>query len=336
MSYIETLWEKKSRRARYLFEKHFESDHLWPIERYLHKAESDQPHEDEHEPRPKHPSLVIPYYPSDIGDRSIDLSTYGAIYYLCPSIKINGDIFNGVPLLPNVPVKLTVDVTNSGQQGATVTLRMFWVDPSTGITPSPLIKISDYPVKFYIPALTTKSSPELMWVPKNDMPEHICLVAVAESSKSMADGSWNPSVDPHYAQYNILIKHMQPGQNLSFSFFVSNPFPNASLVTVRARELSEQQLQQLEKIYLTQAIPIPLDAFRFQTQDNNEFQHELNLELSSRERRLCQLLMRPVFELEENKFMAVGIEQTLELRTEEPTESKITSGLGLVIFGHIP
>jgi hypothetical protein len=105
--------------------------------------------------------------------------------WLCPAIRINDRIYTGEPLDSLKSIKITVDISNIGAVEALVTVRLFWAKPSLTFKPILLNPITSDPLQFKVPPFTIKTSTEAIWDTAG-IPDHVCIVAVAEAADDHA------------------------------------------------------------------------------------------------------------------------------------------------------
>src|SRR3954453_8682741 len=94
-----------------------------------------------------YPWIVIPYFKGDEGRNPSQRPLTGTSY-LCPSIEVQGLNYSAVPgtYLPDEPLSIKVVVDNRGVPTASVTVNLFWANPSTGFVKPTLIGSTAFPV----------------------------------------------------------------------------------------------------------------------------------------------------------------------------------------------
>jgi hypothetical protein len=163
-------------------------------------------------------SLVIPYYPGDMG-RPLP-SAYS--FWACQNIHVGGSPYAGQQLVPGQTVELTVEAANYGGQTASAVCILFWANPTTSFTNASVNFIGTAPLT--LAAYAARTTSPIPWTIPEGTPEHICLLAevTAPADPIQQPATYDAATDPHYAQQNVQVLTATPGANIRTGFVMAN------------------------------------------------------------------------------------------------------------------
>lgn len=197
------------------------------------------------------PALVIPYWtaplvpggpPDDGSQRPLPAPV---VSWLCPAIRAL------TPYQPGAELTVQVDIVNWGLGNATALpiVTVWWMDPSTGFAamgPSNRVGLCVVPVD---PRGGTASTPPMTTAIPPTAPPHVCLLAYVSHPDDQAGSLPDPIGDRHWAQHNLAVVTVQPGQSMiGFSFWAVSPYRQQAVFEVRVRPVTHEALASVARI----------------------------------------------------------------------------------------
>jgi hypothetical protein len=288
---------------------------------------------------PVGPLLLIPYpvVPEDTGTRPIS----GPPWWFCPSIHFNGTPYSGAPIDPNVAVDVSVIVANRGASGTTVSVSLYWADPTTAfINPAQLGEdwvffLNGGNTNYETTGQNVTPAIELQKaVPPRKASSHSCLLAEISSTNDSSSGTFDVKHDRHYAQQNLSVLTGLPGQNLSFVFLAGNPLQEKGQFVLEVRPLGRENLHLLADFYHAEPVTIDRKALGLRRVRPAEIIRPLRqttAELEPGETERLQVVIAVPEGLKPHQFVAAEVEQRYHPEGKDQRDWAIGS-LGLVVF----
>jgi hypothetical protein len=259
------------------------------------------------------PFLFVPYFLGDDGSRPIPANVPA---WMCPSILVNGQAYAWAPIKVGQPVDLSIIVGNRGAMGTAVTVRVFWTDPSSTFTPANLQLI--FQTAFFLPGFSRQASPTFSWIPPNSMPEHACLLVEVTSGFDTASGSFSPGNDRHYAQQNLSILGVQPGERRTFHFFANSSSAGTNTYRLNVRPMKREALTLLAGLFRAEIKPLERRRIILQVVYDGADDANRDAESFSYGRHIYRVIIEVPNKVESGDLLGVEIEQEFERTGKHP------------------
>lgn len=202
--------------------------------------------------------VLIPYFTGDDSSQRPLPSTVTA--WLCPNIWVNGAPFNGTPLTVGSSPTLSVRIDNCGKPLHNVLTRVWWANPSVGMSRPQLVLIAEQSLTRVLPTRQVTTGLSARWLITSDVPKHVCLVAQVSHDQDRAPDTVAPGVERHFAQHNLQLHDAAPGGQLVVPF-KALIFPgSAGQSLIQALPTQAATLQILAPIIQAQALPLRTDV----------------------------------------------------------------------------
>ncbi|MBM0205247.1 hypothetical protein JNW90_21035 [Micromonospora sp. STR1s_5] len=280
--------------------------------------------------------LFIPYFPGDVGDRSVGFPT-GVLWYWCEGIQIrlpDGSLYTGGRLPRDEVSKVVVQVANGGSGPTWAQVTVYWTEPSAGFGPPHLHRGPELgpAVNVRVPVGYTVSAPAITLTPSLTTPDHICLIAVVNAIRDSAPGTWAPGADRHYAQHNVLLEIVSAKTLTAVDFFAKNPFADSEArVAVSVLPASREATVNLAERYGAEPLELDPGYLRLGLGGRPlEPLRQIQLELPPGERERCQVLVAPGA-LKSGQFAVAEIATRATAKNGKSADHD--GGIALVLFG---
>lgn len=254
--------------------------------------------------------LFIPYFDGDIGARPLPANV---LSYLCPNILVNGASYNGKPLQKGQTVGLSVKICNLGTKVArNVITRIYWANPTVGFLRSQIAK--NILAQVQTPVLPTGGSiittEETPWTIQDYIPEHVCLVAEVTNSQDLAPNSIDVSIDHHFAQQNLNVIKVTPGQKLLFPIQIAQ-LVNDRQFKIHTRPVTGMQLELLAREIEARPAQISVSNIQLHSYGNVRLTGRQRLsEMGRAELKTCELEFAIPENVHSGEFVAIEVIMT--------------------------
>jgi len=269
--------------------------------------------------------LFIPYFDGDIGSRPLPT---GIIFYLCPNILVNGVAYKGVPLQKGQTFDLSIKICNFGTKVArNVVARIYWANPTVGFLRSQIadniIAQMQIPVIQTGTTITTTTTP---WEITDRIPDHVCLLAEVTNIQDPAPNGIDVALDRHFAQQNLNVIKVTPGQKVLFPLQIAQVTDNNLKFKIQTRPVKGIQLEMLAREIEARPSEIIARDIQLHTYGNIPLTGKQRLsELGRAEVETCELEFAIPENVAPGEFVAVEV-----IRTDEKNLDKLVGGMVVV------
>lgn len=200
--------------------------------------------------------VLIPYFTGDDGgERPLPPV---ATAWLCTYILVDGVPFTGAPLRNGDTVTLAVRINNYGPKPLhNVLTRIWWADPSVGMSRPDLFLIAEQPLSRPLPSRQVTTGLTTRWFVGSAVPAHVCLIAQVSHDQDPAPDAVTPGLDRHFAQQNLQLRDAPPGAQLMIAF---QALVIGGQSVVAAQPTSAATLAALTPIIQAEALPLRADV----------------------------------------------------------------------------
>jgi len=199
--------------------------------------------------------VFIPYFGTD--DSSQRPLPPAVTAWLCSYILVDGVPFPGTPLVHGDTLTLSVVTGNSGDKPLyNVLTRIWWGDPSVGISRGQLTLIAEQPLGGALVPGQTATGLTAPWLVTPDVPEHVCLVAQVSHDQDPAPDPVTPGLERHFAQHNLQLHDAAPGAPMVIAFQALILPGTAGQSVIQAQPTRSATLLALVPIIRAQATPL--------------------------------------------------------------------------------